>query len=145
MRQPERPDDADNPLRLLLHRSPRRAAERHEEIERRFGFEIVCGYGLSESTYGLIWPPGDAPVRHPGCGPPAPHARPRERRPGARRRPDADGVGELELRNPAIMRGYYEMPEETAAVLVDGWLRTGDLVHRRRPTAPSRSSDGRRR
>ncbi len=37
-------------------------------------------------------------------------------------------VGELELRNPAVMRGYYEMPDETAAVLVDGWLRTGDLV-----------------
>ena len=37
-------------------------------------------------------------------------------------------TGELELRNPAIMRGYYEMPDETAAVLVDGWLRTGDLV-----------------
>jgi crotonobetaine/carnitine-CoA ligase len=37
-------------------------------------------------------------------------------------------VGELELRNPAIMRGYYEMPDETAAVLVDGWLRSGDLV-----------------
>ena len=37
-------------------------------------------------------------------------------------------IGELELRNPAIMRGYYEMPEETAAVIVDGWLRTGDLV-----------------
>ena len=37
-------------------------------------------------------------------------------------------MGELELRNPVIMRGYYEMPDETAAVLVDGWLRTGDLV-----------------
>ncbi len=37
-------------------------------------------------------------------------------------------MGELELRNPAMMRGYYEMPDETAAVLVDGWLRTGDLV-----------------
>ena len=38
--------------------------------------------------------------------------------------------GELELRNPAIMKGYYEMPEETAAVVVDGWLRTGDIVRR---------------
>ena len=37
-------------------------------------------------------------------------------------------MGELELRNPTLMRGYYEMPDETAAVLVDGWLRTGDLV-----------------
>ena len=37
-------------------------------------------------------------------------------------------IGELELRNPAMMRGYYEMPEETAAVIVDGWLQTGDLV-----------------
>ena len=36
--------------------------------------------------------------------------------------------GELELRNPAIMLGYWGMPEETEQVLVDGWLRTGDLV-----------------
>jgi crotonobetaine/carnitine-CoA ligase len=42
---------------------------------------------------------------------------------------EAGRVGELELRNPAIMRGYYEMPDETAAVIADGWLRTGDLVH----------------
>src|SRR5690606_29494053 len=38
------------------------------------------------------------------------------------------GVGELELRNPAVMLGYHDMPEETAEVLVDGWLLTGDLV-----------------
>ena len=37
--------------------------------------------------------------------------------------------GELQLRNPVVMRGYLGMPEETAAVLLrDGWLRTGDLV-----------------
>ena len=41
---------------------------------------------------------------------------------------DVGGTGELELRNPVIMRGYYEMPDETAAVMHDGWLRTGDLV-----------------
>ena len=126
MRQPPRPDDADTPLRLCYTGpSPERA--RQEEIEARFGLEIVCGYGLSESPYGLIWPRGTRPFgtlgaarQHPTLG----HvndARVRE--------PDADGVGELELRNPAIMRGYYGMPEETAAVVVDGWLRTGDLVH----------------
>ena len=37
--------------------------------------------------------------------------------------------GELELRNPAVMRGYWRMPEETERVLSrDGWLKTGDLV-----------------
>jgi crotonobetaine/carnitine-CoA ligase len=125
MGQPERPDDADNPLRRC-YSVPSPSRERHEAIERRFGFEIVCGYGLSESTYGLIWPPGERAFgtlgvarQHPTWG----HVN------DARvRDPNADGVGELELRNPAVMRGYYEMPEETAAVLVDGWLRTGDLV-----------------
>jgi crotonobetaine/carnitine-CoA ligase len=125
MRQPPRPDDADNPLRLC-YTGPSPERERQQAIERRFGLQIVCGYALSESPYGLIWPRGSRPFgtlgaarQHPELG----HvndARVRER--------DADGVGELELRNPAVMRGYYRMPEETADVLVDGWLRTGDLV-----------------
>ncbi|TML14668.1 MAG: ATP-dependent acyl-CoA ligase [Actinobacteria bacterium] len=125
MRQPERADDADNPLRLS-YSGPSPERQRQEEIERRFGIEIVCGYGLSESPYGLIWPHGTRPFgtlgaarQHPTLG----HVN--DARIGE---VDDDGVGELELRNPVIMRGYYEMPEETAAVIVDGWLRTGDLV-----------------
>jgi crotonobetaine/carnitine-CoA ligase len=126
MRQPPRPEDAETPLRLC-YTGPSPEQARQEEMEARFGLEIVCGYGLSESPYGLIWPRGSRPFgslgaarQHPTLG----HvndARVRE--------PDADGVGELELRNPVIMKGYYGMPEETAAVVVDGWLRTGDLVH----------------
>ena len=47
-----------------------------------------------------------------------------------REAPDGE-VGELELRSPAVMRGYWDMPEETAEVLrPDGWLCTGDLVRR---------------
>jgi crotonobetaine/carnitine-CoA ligase len=131
MRQPERPDDADNPLRLC-YTGPTPPRARQLEIEARFGFEIVCGYGLSESTYGTFWARGTRPYdtigsarQHPTLG----HIN------DARVMDDgaevAHGeIGELELRNPATMLGYHGMPEETAAVLVDGWLRTGDLVRR---------------
>jgi crotonobetaine/carnitine-CoA ligase len=129
MRQPVRPDDADNPIRLC-YTGPSPDRDRQLEIEARFGFEIVCGYALSETPYGLVWRHGSRPYgslgsarQHPDLG----HVN--DARVVDDGRPVAPGgVGELELRNPAIMRGYYEMPDETAEVLVDGWLRTGDLV-----------------
>jgi len=129
MRQPPLADDADNPIRLC-YTGPSPDRERQLEIEERFGFEIVCGYALSETPYGLVWRHGSRPFgslgsarQHPDLG----HVN--DARVIGDRGPVAAGeVGELELRNPAIMRGYYEMPDETAEVLVDGWLRTGDLV-----------------
>jgi carnitine-CoA ligase len=130
MRQPERPDDADNPLRLC-YTGPSPSKERQHEIERRFGLRIVCGYALSETPYGLIWPRGTRPYgtlgsprQHPTLG------RVNEARVTHEGRPAAAGeAGELELRNPAVMKGYWGMPEETSSVLrPDGWLRTGDLV-----------------
>jgi len=129
MRQPRRDDDADNPLRLC-YTGPSPPAGRHREIEERFGLELVCGYALSETPYGLIWRHGTRPFgslgavrQHPTLG----HVN--EARVVDDGRVVGSGeVGQLELRNPAVMRGYYEMPDETAAVLVDGWLRTGDLV-----------------
>jgi len=129
VRQPRRADDADNPIRLC-YTGPSPDKDHQLAIEERFGFEIVCGYALSESPYALIWRHGERPYgalgsarQHPTLG----HVN------DARAVDDGRVVGpgetgELELRNPAIMRGYYEMPDETAAVIVDGWLRTGDLV-----------------
>ncbi len=130
MRQPERPDDADNPLRLC-YTGPAPARERQEQIERRFGLRIVCGYALSESPYGLIWPHGSRPFGTLGT----PRQHPRLGTVNRARAVTDDGrvagpgeTGELWLSNPTVTPGYWGMPEETARVLVDGWLRTGDLV-----------------
>jgi crotonobetaine/carnitine-CoA ligase len=129
MLQPERDDDADNPIRLC-YTGPSPSKERQLAIEQRFGWRMVCGYALSESPYGLIWQKGTRPYgtlgsarQHPELGE---INEARVMRHG--REVAAPGTGELELRNPALMRGYYGMPEETHKVLVDGWLRTGDLV-----------------
>jgi carnitine-CoA ligase len=120
MRQPERPDDADTPLRLC-YTGPSPAEPRQLEIERRFGLRIVCGYALSETPYGMVWRRGTRPYGTLG----SPRQHPTLGEVNEARVVD----GELQLRNPAVMKGYWGMPEETARVLLeDGWLRTGDLV-----------------
>ena len=130
MRRPARDDDSDNPIRLCFT-GPSPSQARHLEIERRFGFEIVCGYALSESPYGLVWRKGTRPYgtlgsprQHPTMGEVnrarVVDTRGREVGPGE--------VGELRLSNPAVMAGYLDMPEETSKVLSEGWLSTGDLV-----------------
>jgi crotonobetaine/carnitine-CoA ligase len=130
MRQPERPDDADNPLRLC-YTGPAPERDRQLAIESRFGIRIVVGYAMSESPYGLIWPHGQRPFGTLGT---------------VRQHPvldvvnearvvDDDGadadVGELLLRNPAVTPGYWGMPGATADVIdAEGWLSTGDIVSR---------------
>jgi len=121
MRHPERPDDADNPLRLA-YAGPTPPEERHLEFERRFGLELRSGYAMSETTYGTVWAHGTRPYGTLG----SPRQHPTLGRVNEAR---VASDGELELRNPAVMKGYWGMPEDTARVLApDGWLKTGDLV-----------------
>jgi carnitine-CoA ligase len=134
MAQAPTPAEREHRIRLC-YSGPAPEAERHVAIEKRFGFRLVIGYAQSESPYGLI-SPIDEPTVYGSSGRPRQH--PRLGRINEARVVDPvsghevpDGeVGELQLRNPAITPGYAGMPEESAALRCDGWLRTGDLVRR---------------
>jgi len=130
MRQPARPDDAETGLRLC-YTGPSPTREWQEAFEQRFGLRVVCGYALSESPYGLIWRHGTRPYGTLG----SPRQHPTLGTVNEARVVDDSGhdltsgrTGELLLRNPTVTPGYWHLPEETAATVVDGWLHTGDLV-----------------
>ncbi len=122
-------NDANNPVRLC-YAAPAPNPDRQREFEKRFGLKITAGYGMSESPYGTVWSDGDRPLGSLGF----PRQHPRlgvinEAIVMVNGRSASVGeVGELTLRNPTIMEGYYRMPEETALALRKGWLWTGDLV-----------------
>jgi long-chain acyl-CoA synthetase len=103
------------------------------EVQQRFqemtGGRLVEGYGLSEAspvthanpiygenrigTIGLPFPSTEARIVDTETGE-------RELGPGE--------VGELMLRGPQVMKGYWQMPTETANALRNGWLYTGDIA-----------------
>lgn len=102
--------------------------EVQEKFEALTGGRLIEGYGLTEATpvthanpiwgrrkigtIGVPLPDTDAMVADLATGKPLP--------PGE--------LGELLVRGPQVMRGYWNKPEETAKAFKDGWLRTGDLA-----------------
>jgi long-chain acyl-CoA synthetase len=89
----------------------------------RLGFTIIEGYGLTETSPVCTFNPLDK--QKPGSiGIPIPGVEVRIAN------PDENGQGEIAVRGPNVMRGYYRKPQETAEVLRDGWFYTGDLGYR---------------
>jgi long-chain acyl-CoA synthetase len=102
-----------------------------KEFEDHGACEIIEGYGLTEAspvTHANL--PGER--NRPGTiGVPLPDTEARivDQATGLAELPYGE-VGELVVRGPQVMKGYYNNPEATAAVLRDGWLYTGDLARR---------------
>ncbi|WP_439902480.1 long-chain-fatty-acid--CoA ligase [Microbacterium azadirachtae] len=98
-------------------------------FEKATGGYLVEGYGLSECSPVLMANPV-AENRVPGTvGLPLPGTECRVVDPDEPTSDVAPGQpGELVVRGPQVFAGYYGKPEETEAVFVDGWFRTGDIV-----------------
>jgi long-chain acyl-CoA synthetase len=78
------------------------------------GFDILEGFGMTEAAPMITFPrPGRVKIGSTGEALTGLSVEIRE--------------GEIVAKGPSIMKGYYNRPEETADVIIDGWLHTGDL------------------
>jgi len=118
-------------LRICISGSAPMPLDVLQRIERLTGAPLVEGYGLSETSPVTHCNPVHGERRAGWIGLPLPSTDARVVDPEDRGRELPDGVeGELLVAGPQVMRGYHRQPEETAAVLKDGWFATGDLAVR---------------
>jgi long-chain acyl-CoA synthetase len=105
---------------------PRAVLERFESIT---GSKLVEGYGLTEASPVTHANPVHGVRKTGSIGVPCPDTDMRVVSLDDSRTPVAAGEeGELLVRGPQVMQGYWGRPDETATAVVDGWLHTGDVV-----------------
>lgn len=87
---------------------------------RELGINIVQGYGLTECAP-IVGLNRDVDFKDSAAGLPLPGLEVKIDN------PNSEGIGEIVVKGPSVMLGYYENPEATNAVLKNGWFHTGDL------------------
>lgn len=103
------------------------------ELASTFGIELVQGYGLTEGAGAVVTnlKPADITRKLGSCGRASAYFEVKVVDETGRE-VAADESGELLVRGPAVMQGYWNAPEATAEALRDGWLHTGDIAVRDR-------------
>ena len=86
----------------------------------KLGIKVLQGYGLTECSP-LVAGNNDFYYKAASCGMPIPNVEYKIDN------PNDEGVGEIIVKGPNVMLGYYENEEATKNVLKDGWFHTGDL------------------
>ncbi|MFF2446087.1 long-chain fatty acid--CoA ligase [Neobacillus sp. NPDC058068] len=104
--------------------------EQIKSFEKRVGKQLADGYGLSETAPSAISTPPFLPRKLGSVGIPLPGTEARIVTETAEGFVDAPvgEAGELILRGPQVMKGYWKRPGDTEMVLKDGWLFTGDIA-----------------
>ncbi|HEX7081509.1 MAG TPA: 4-coumarate--CoA ligase family protein [Gammaproteobacteria bacterium] len=100
-----------------------------EQCIARLGCVLQQGYGLTETSPAThITSDDPARIKHGSVGPPVPSTECRVVDPETGRDVPPGEDGEIWVRGPQVMRGYFNRPDETRATIDDaGWLRTGDI------------------
>ena len=98
------------------------------EFERITGGRLVEGYGLSETSPVSHSNPIFGERREGSIGLPLPNTDAQVVDPETRQPLPVGEIGELAVRGPQVMRGYWQMPAETENVLQGDWLYTGDMA-----------------
>lgn len=96
-------------------------------FENKFHVRVSEGYGLSEASPVTCFNPLDRPRKAGSIGTSILHVENKIVDELGEEVPVGE-VGELIVNGPNVMKGYYKMPEETAAAIRNGWLHTGDLA-----------------
>jgi long-chain acyl-CoA synthetase len=120
-------------LRLTVTGAAPCPAELVKEWCARTGKRMLRGYGMTEVPRPISYLSDDPTDLPDAVGRPLPGVETRVVDEAGQTLSPGE-VGELWIKSPTTMDGYLDAPEETEAVLVDGWFKTGDLV--------SISSDG---
>ena len=113
-------------MKLMVSSGAPLPEETLERAVEMLGIQIYNAYGLTEAGPTVARQRKDRPLKYGSVGPPLPGVE--------LKLVDDDGnevpqgkEGEIICKGPGIMKGYWNKPELTAAVLKDGWLYTGDL------------------
>lgn len=113
-------------LRLCVSGGAALPVEVLRAFEEQFGTLILEGYGLSETSPVVSFNRPDRERRAGSIGTPIDGVEVRILDDAGAEVPTGE-VGELAVRGPGVMRGYWQRPEATDEVMTDGWFRTGDL------------------
>ncbi len=98
----------------------------YRKFTTRFGCKMYEGYGLTEASPSVAFCRPSMPLKKGSTGIPIPGVEVKIFDAADRELPTGE-QGEIVVRGPNVMLGYYKRPEETAETLRGGWLHTGDV------------------
>ncbi len=126
----KRPRDLSS-IRAVISGASALSAATRDEFQSYGAQNVVEGYGLSEASPVTHANPLGGASRVGSIGLPLPDTEARivDEATGTKEMPVGE-AGELIIRGPQVMKGYFNNPEETAIALRDGWLYTGDIAQR---------------